>query len=552
MSTRLVRGWTHLERQRGGGIGLRGPGETQLETDRRLIGKRIKTLNDRLEKVLRAARDDAAGAQARRSADDRAGRLHQRRQVDAVQPPDGRRRLRRRPAVRDARSHRAPPAPGARPRDGARRHRRFRARPAARTGRRVPLDAAGGARGRPAAARDRRGRSRAQRAHRAGQRGARVDRRPATCRRSRSTTRSTAPANRRASESGEDGIIDRVWLSAHSGAGIDLLLQALHQRLGADLCRCVLADPAAGRAGPGPPVCRGCGDLAEDRSTTARSRSRSACVARTSSESVATTASNCHGTTLALCRRRSVSTIQRIAGNPGCGMSADIPTSGDPADQTRISAGAIAPMAWNDPGRNATPGATGPTRARPTSTRSCATCNANCPRCSGAATVVTATAAATTDAAAAAVRRRRDARLRLQHRRARPGRRLGADRLLRRRRRGARRRHALRPVRGHDRAGPALARAVADRGAAGHQRRVDRGRAGPDAHADLRREPRRHQLRRAVPARRARRLRVQRARPGPDAQGSQRERDPRDRSAAASSTSCSSRAARKSPARPRS
>ena len=51
MSTRLVRGWTHLERQKGG-IGLRGPGETQLETDRRLIGKRIKVLNDRLDKVL--------------------------------------------------------------------------------------------------------------------------------------------------------------------------------------------------------------------------------------------------------------------------------------------------------------------------------------------------------------------------------------------------------------------------------------------------------------------------------------------------------------------
>ena len=51
MATRLVRGWTHLERQKGG-IGLRGPGETQLETDRRLIGRRIKTLNDRLDKVL--------------------------------------------------------------------------------------------------------------------------------------------------------------------------------------------------------------------------------------------------------------------------------------------------------------------------------------------------------------------------------------------------------------------------------------------------------------------------------------------------------------------
>lgn len=50
MSTRLVRGWTHLERQKGG-IGLRGPGETQLETDRRLLNVRIKQLNKRLEKV---------------------------------------------------------------------------------------------------------------------------------------------------------------------------------------------------------------------------------------------------------------------------------------------------------------------------------------------------------------------------------------------------------------------------------------------------------------------------------------------------------------------
>ncbi len=50
LSTRLVRGWTHLERQKGG-IGLRGPGETQLETDRRLIGKRIRALTERLEKV---------------------------------------------------------------------------------------------------------------------------------------------------------------------------------------------------------------------------------------------------------------------------------------------------------------------------------------------------------------------------------------------------------------------------------------------------------------------------------------------------------------------
>lgn len=51
IATRLVRGWTHLERQRGGSIGLRGPGETQLELDRRLIGKRIKQLVKRLERV---------------------------------------------------------------------------------------------------------------------------------------------------------------------------------------------------------------------------------------------------------------------------------------------------------------------------------------------------------------------------------------------------------------------------------------------------------------------------------------------------------------------
>ena len=51
VATRLVRGWTHLERQRGGSIGLRGPGETQLETDRRLLQKRVDMLQKRLDKV---------------------------------------------------------------------------------------------------------------------------------------------------------------------------------------------------------------------------------------------------------------------------------------------------------------------------------------------------------------------------------------------------------------------------------------------------------------------------------------------------------------------
>ncbi|HTN34939.1 MAG TPA: ribosome rescue GTPase HflX [Marinobacter sp.] len=65
ISTRLIRGWTHLERQKGG-IGLRGPGETQLETDRRLLRARIKSIHKRLEKV-RSQRNQ--GRRARMRAD---------------------------------------------------------------------------------------------------------------------------------------------------------------------------------------------------------------------------------------------------------------------------------------------------------------------------------------------------------------------------------------------------------------------------------------------------------------------------------------------------
>lgn len=63
MSTRLVRGWTHLERQKGG-IGLRGPGETQLETDRRLLRARIKAIHKRLDKV-RSQRNQNRRARSR-------------------------------------------------------------------------------------------------------------------------------------------------------------------------------------------------------------------------------------------------------------------------------------------------------------------------------------------------------------------------------------------------------------------------------------------------------------------------------------------------------
>lgn len=68
LSTRLVRGWTHLERQKGG-IGLRGPGETQLETDRRLLGKRVKLLRDRLATVQKQR-------QVQRKSRNRAGLLN--------------------------------------------------------------------------------------------------------------------------------------------------------------------------------------------------------------------------------------------------------------------------------------------------------------------------------------------------------------------------------------------------------------------------------------------------------------------------------------------
>ncbi|MDX9698569.1 MAG: ribosome rescue GTPase HflX [Rhodocyclaceae bacterium] len=64
LSTRLVRGWTHLERQKGG-IGLRGPGETQLETDRRLLGTRVKMLRARLQKIERQRKVRRRGRERR-------------------------------------------------------------------------------------------------------------------------------------------------------------------------------------------------------------------------------------------------------------------------------------------------------------------------------------------------------------------------------------------------------------------------------------------------------------------------------------------------------
>ena len=126
---RLKRMWTHLSRQAQGGIGLRGPGEKQLEVDRRLVEKRIDDLQSELEAIdtaARSARWPPGGA------DDRlAGRLHQRRQEHADERPDRRRRLRRGSVVRHAR-HADPPLAVAWLGAGAvERHGRFHPRPAA-------------------------------------------------------------------------------------------------------------------------------------------------------------------------------------------------------------------------------------------------------------------------------------------------------------------------------------------------------------------------------------------------------------------------------------
>ena len=248
MSTRLVRGWTHLERQRGGGIGLRGPGETQLETDRRLIGKRIKTLNDRIEKVLQQ-RETTRQERKRQEVPTialvgytNAGKstlFNRLTRADAYAADQLFATLD--PTVR--RLHLAPGLETALAdtvgfvRDLP--HELVAAfRSTLQEAREADLllhviDAADPERN------DRI----AQVNEVLESIGAQDVPQIAVYNK---IDRTGEPPR---SEVGEGGLIDRVWLSAHSGAGVDLLLQALHQRLGADLCRCVLRiPPRAGRA----------------------------------------------------------------------------------------------------------------------------------------------------------------------------------------------------------------------------------------------------------------------------------------------------------------
>ena len=83
---RLTRLWTHLSRT-GGGIGTRGPGESQLETDRRLIRERIKKMKERVESVRQQRQTTARGRDRRLYPDGRHRRLHERGQVHAAQRP---------------------------------------------------------------------------------------------------------------------------------------------------------------------------------------------------------------------------------------------------------------------------------------------------------------------------------------------------------------------------------------------------------------------------------------------------------------------------------
>ena len=248
MSTRLVRGWTHLERQRGGGIGLRGPGETQLETDRRLIGKRIKVLNDRLDKVL-VQRETTR--QERRRADVPTIALVG--YTNAGKSTLFNRLTRAEAYAADQLFATLDPTV-----------RRLHLAPGLET---ALADTVGFVRDLPhelvAAFRSTLQEAREadlllhvidaadpERADRIQQVNEVLDSIGAAA------VPQVAVYNKidRTGELphielGEGGLVDRVWLSAHSGAGLELLLSALHERLGADLCRCRLQiPPRAGRA----------------------------------------------------------------------------------------------------------------------------------------------------------------------------------------------------------------------------------------------------------------------------------------------------------------
>ncbi len=147
--SRLVRSWTHLERQRGGFGFLGGPGETQIEADRRALDERIDRIKQQLAKVVRTRGQHRAARTAAGLSGRRPRRLHQRRQVDAVQPPDRLGRAGEGHALRHPRPDDARHRPAAGQAGDPVGHRRLHLRPAAPARRRLPRHAGGGARGRP-------------------------------------------------------------------------------------------------------------------------------------------------------------------------------------------------------------------------------------------------------------------------------------------------------------------------------------------------------------------------------------------------------------------
>jgi GTP-binding protein HflX len=247
MSTRLVRGWTHLERQKGG-IGLRGPGETQLETDRRLLARRIKTLNDRLDKVLvqrettRQERKRGAVPTVALVGYTNAGKSTLFNRLTSAEAYAADQLF----ATLDPTVRRLHLAPG------------LEVALADTVGfvRDLPHELVAAFRSTLQEAReadlllhviDAADPERAERIRQVNEVLASIgaESLPQIAVFNKIDRTGEAPR----AEPGADGRVDRIWLSAHSGQGIELLLEALHAQLGADLHHCRLRlPPSEGRA----------------------------------------------------------------------------------------------------------------------------------------------------------------------------------------------------------------------------------------------------------------------------------------------------------------